>query len=220
MKLTQHTHLWGMACLLCLWVSVATGQTNGNTPTPEKTVAVLLQEGETKYQKGDILGAIKSYNAVIEKQAYSAIAYQKRGLCKRRMQNYPGALKDYEKAIELKSNMANAYIGKAQTYVAMNNPQKAIKEFARALDLQPAKKYLPLIHYNKGLAHLEVKHYKEAMADFNKAIELNPKMAKAYLNRGNIYYHFNKSKRACADWIQAKELGNEKAVINLDKICK
>jgi tetratricopeptide (TPR) repeat protein len=220
MKLSQSMCLSGIACLLCLLVSVAAGQPNNGTTLQEKSIATLLQEGEAKYQKGDILGAIKSYNEVIDKQAYSAVAYQKRARCKRRMRNYPGAIKDYEKAIELKSNMTNAYIGKAQTYVAMQNHQKAIKDYARALDLQPDKKYLPLIHYNKGLAHLEVKHYKEAMTDFNKAIELNPKMAKAYLNRGNIYYHFNKSKKACADWIQAKELGNEKAVINIDKICK
>ncbi|EAY24967.1 tetratricopeptide repeat protein [Microscilla marina] len=220
MKLTQTICFLGIACLLFLRVSVVPGQTDNDTPPPEKSVAELLKEGEAKYQKGDILGAIKNYNAVIEKQAYSAIAYQKRARCKRRIQNYPGAIKDYEKAIQLKSELANAYIGKAQTYVAMKNHKKAIKDYARALDLQPPKKYLPLIHYNKGLAHLEIKDYKEAMTDFNKAIELHPKMAKAYLNRGNIYYHFNKSKRACADWIQAKELGNEKAIINLDKICR
>lgn len=219
MKFASVVGCLSMFCCAMTCAFSTYGQNESLSPK-EKTPLELLTEGNKRYQRGDILGSIKHYNDVIDKQPYSAIAYQKRARSKRRMQNYQGAIKDYEKAIQLKHDMVVAYLGKAQTFLSIKNYKSAIKDYDRALDLTPQKKYLPKIYYNRGLAHLELKNYKEALSDFNKTIDLQPKMDKAYLNRGNIYYHFNKGKQACADWIQAKELGNEKAAVNLDRICK
>ncbi|MFA5340008.1 MAG: tetratricopeptide repeat protein, partial [Candidatus Omnitrophota bacterium] len=38
-----------------------------------------------------------------------------------------------------------------------------------------------------GLANYILGNYKEAIADYNKAIEINPKLAEAYMNRGVAY---------------------------------
>lgn len=217
-KFTQA--LGSILFFLLLGVFPVVGQNESENPPKEKTPLELLNEGNERYKRGDILGSIKKYSAVIEKQPFSPVAFQRRGRSKRRMQNYQGAIKDYDKAIQLKPNFVNAYLGKAQTYVALQNYNAAVTAYSRALEMNPDKKYLGKIYYNRGLAHLEQKDYQDALADLTKTIELNPKMDKAYLNRGNIYYHFNQSKKACADWIQAKELGNEKAKVNLERGCK
>ncbi len=39
---------------------------------------------------------------------------------------------------------------------------------------------------NRGLMHSHLQRYDEAMADYNKAIQLNPKLDQAYSNRANL----------------------------------
>ena len=52
---------------------------------------------------------------------------------------------------------------------------------------------------NRGIAKDELKQHKEAIADFDKAIELKPEDAQAYYNRGLAYRELGKKKEADAD---------------------
>ena len=51
--------------------------------------------------------------------------------------------------------------------------------------------------------------YDGAIADFTKAIELDPKYATAYYNRGSAYDDKGEKGIAEADWGKAKELEHE-----------
>ena len=52
----------------------------------------------------------------------------------------------------------------------------------------------------------ELKQHKEAIADYDKAIELNPKDAQAYNNRGVAKKMLKQYKEAIADYDKAIEL--------------
>ena len=52
-----------------------------------------------------------------------------------------------------------------------------------------------------------MKKYKEAIAAFDKAIQLDVYYAKAYLNRGISKQMIRDEDGACLDWGKAKELG-------------
>ena len=54
-------------------------------------------------------------------------------------------------------------------------------------------------------------HLDKALNAFNKAIELDPKVAKAYVNRGRVYYYLGNHKQAIADWKIAARLGLKEA---------
>jgi len=54
------------------------------------------------------------------------------------------------------------------------------------------------------------KHSPEALADYDRAIELNPKFVEAYSNRALVKYALNDDKGALADFDRAIEL-NPKA---------
>ena len=58
---------------------------------------------------------------------------------------------------------------------------------------------------------MKLKQYKEAIADYDKAIELNPKDAKAYYNRGNAKHQLKQYKEAIADYDKAIELNPKDA---------
>ena len=59
----------------------------------------------------------------------------------------------------------------------------------------------------------------EAIADYDKAIALDPAYASAYYNRGITRKNTGDKKRACEDFNKAVELGSELAVKYADA-CK
>jgi tetratricopeptide (TPR) repeat protein len=58
-------------------------------------------------------------------------------------------------------------------------------------------------YYSQGLARSNQEDVKGAIADFSKAISLNPQYAYAYLNRGVEYYYLGDKKKAFADFDEA-----------------
>lgn len=73
-------------------------------------------------------------------------------------------------------------------------------------------------YFNRGNAHYEAKNYKKAIANFNKAIEMDPKMlhGQAYMLRGNSYHKLGKLQKAIKDYSRAIKLNpnNTRAYTN------
>ena len=53
---------------------------------------------------------------------------------------------------------------------------------------------------NRGLAWTDKGNYNQAISDFNKAIELNPNCADAYVGRATAYKEFGHRKKAVDDY--------------------
>jgi len=70
--------------------------------------------------------------------------------------------------------------------------------------------HLPIIiiMYYHGTAYSKLGNYNQAITDYDKAIELNPKYGDAYYNRGNAYCRLGNSTYANEDWNMAAKLGN------------
>ncbi len=59
---------------------------------------------------------------------------------------------------------------------------------------------------NRGISKDELKDHYGAIADYTKAIELDPNFVDAYTNRGISKYNLNQNE--CPDFKKACELGN------------
>ena len=70
--------------------------------------------------------------------------------------------------------------------------------------------------YKRGDAYYETGEYSKAIAEYNKAIELNPNKALAYFNRAYAYGEIGKYDKAIADYSKAIELnpGDAQAYYN------
>jgi len=62
-------------------------------------------------------------------------------------------------------------------------------------------------YYYRGCAKVNAKKYNEAIADFEKAVELKPDYADAYFNLGRTYYLLNKEDKACENYKLADKYG-------------
>ena len=62
-------------------------------------------------------------------------------------------------------------------------------------------------YYYRGCAKVNEKKYQEAIADFEKAIELKPDYADAYFNTGRAYTILRDNDRACEYYLLAQKYG-------------
>ena len=65
-----------------------------------------------------------------------------------------------------------------------------------------------IAYFNSGIAKNDLKDYEGAIADYNKAIELDPDDTVAYLNRGFAKENLGDLNGACADWRKAASLND------------
>lgn len=71
-------------------------------------------------------------------------------------------------------------------------------------------------YYYRGCAKVNAKKYKEAIEDFEKAIEIKPDYADAYFNLGRTYVMMNDEDKACEYYKLAAQYGRP----NLDDYLK
>lgn len=78
----------------------------------------------------------------------------------------------------------------------------------------PSEDYLA--YNNRGNYFLKQKQTEKALADFNKAIAIQPNFQLPYINRGNIYFRKNDNEKALADYNKALQFDakNEEAYCN------
>ena len=62
-------------------------------------------------------------------------------------------------------------------------------------------------YYHRGCVRVNMKKFKDAIADFEKAIELKPDFADAYFNIGRAYILLNDEDRACEYYTLAAQYG-------------
>ncbi len=92
----------------------------------------------------------------------------------------------------------------APMHTDMSNCNRALEE--EALDSRDRAATM----VNRGILRMFAANDKGALADYNSAIELQPKMGDAYLNRGILYLRTEKDADAIADLTKGLSLGSTK----------
>jgi len=94
---------------------------------------------------------------------------------------------------------------------------KALEAYDEALKLYPG--YIKALNNRGILKASSFQKFRDAIADFNEVIRLDPSNADAYLGRGSCLFQLNVKDSACKDWSKACELGNSGARVLLERNC-
>ena len=108
------------------------------------------------------------------------------------------------------------YFNRGNVRSILGNRLGAIEDFDRAIQMDPEYEDA----YNcRGAVKESIEDNEGAIADYSIILEMNPGNSLAWFNRGNTYFNIGNKGKACADWIKAKELGEETARERLNTHC-
>lgn len=143
----------------------------------------------------DYQSAIEDYGKAIDIQPNEWIAYFNRAHVRHKKMEYEASLAD---EIKSEKETEHSLAGSQLEYGLMLN------DYDKVTNLAPR---LPFGWFNKGNLLAEQKDYRNAMANYTKAIELDKDFAEAYFNRGLTHILIGESHKGIADLSKAGELG-------------
>jgi tetratricopeptide (TPR) repeat protein len=74
-------------------------------------------------------------------------------------------------------------------------------------------------HYNRGVTKSQAGNKRSAIADYDRAIALDPRFVDAYINRGNAKAALGQQRSALADYDRALELAPQDAYAYYNRGC-
>ena len=101
--------------------------------------------------------------------------------------------------------LARTYRNMGITYRHAGEPAQAIAAFDKAIALHPAD--VADDYINRANASDDAGDFKQALADYAKALDIQPGYGEAYYNRGIAYEHHGKPDAAKAEFVAAYDHG-------------
>ncbi|MCA2716869.1 serine protease [Microcystis sp. M169S2] len=123
---------------------------------------------------------------------------------------YEKAIESYEQAIKIFPRNPNYYNSLStllvirQSFIRQDVRQydRALEAINRAIEIAPRSGW----YSNRGMLYGAWKKWDLALADYNKALALNPNNARAYINRADVYKERKEFDLALADYNRAIEI--------------
>ena len=177
-----------------------------------QSIQLNSQKGGTYWNRGlayDNIGehqlAIDDYTTAMfyyqEDTEDLATLYGNRGVNKRALRQYTSAINDFNTAAKLNPKRRQTYWDRGLTYQYNGDAQLAVNDFNTAIPYYGDNKTDQANLYNL-IAINEMSQYQtqKALADVNKAIELNAQNGYYFWIRGGIYSQTGKSEWAIDDY--------------------
>jgi protein O-mannosyl-transferase len=124
--------------------------------------------------------------------------------------DYEQAIKYYNKTLQLDPNYFDAFEGLASAYLSEEKITEAIEYCNKVISLNPKAARAYYIYYIKGLALYRQNLLEQAIANFQKSIEINPRFDKIYNDLATIYNRQGQIEKAVFYWNKAIQINPER----------
>jgi tetratricopeptide (TPR) repeat protein len=145
-----------------------------------------------------------------------AVATSNRGMRYQRLQRYRLALADFDRAIKLKPEFLAIYVKRGDVRMALGHPKAAIADYSVAIGKRPrpkgkaakekVKRAIIAVHIRRAIAYQQLGRRGPALQDINRAIALDRKRARSYVERGVMTARWGWHKHAMRDFDRAIKL--------------
>lgn len=156
-----------------------------------------------KFMLDDFKGAEADANLCLDRNPYYTAAYQLRGASRQNQEKYAEAASDYKQSLEFFPEDRLTLVNMAIVNVEMKDYEIADKFFEVLLRRFPD--YVPG-YLTRGQMYLEKSDTVKALADYDKAIEIEPYTAQSFSARGLLYFQQKDYNKALADLDEAIRL--------------
>jgi tetratricopeptide (TPR) repeat protein/S1-C subfamily serine protease len=164
-------------------------------------------KGKALEEQGNFPEAIRAFEESLYKQPDYMPSLSELSKIYRELKNFDKALAALKKAIQITPKNANLYNEKWVVLSNSKRDKEALLAINEAIALSPRAAF----YSNRGTTYAGLKDYSKAIADYDKAIAINPEYAEAYYNRGVAYGALKDYSKAIADYDKAIAINPELA---------
>jgi len=183
----------------------------------DRAVALQPAYGAAYNNRGNAYAALHQYDAAFQsfrKAAtllpQSSVPFNGRGRSHTELARYHAAVRDLTRAIGLDPKHAAAHRNRAEANFALENYGEAAEDATQALDLEPGKQQ-PNLLLLRAKAYARENKFREAIADFDAALELNADLIEAYVERGLLFANNKRYDDAIGDYNRAIQIDPKNA---------
>jgi tetratricopeptide (TPR) repeat protein len=160
-----------------------------------------------RYQHtGDFQKAIADQTAILRlniSNASNALAYERRGNTRLKIEDFQGAIDDASAAIRIDSQNFGGYWNRSLGYLLLKDYNQALADANTAIQLYPKAAGAFAV---RGAAHTGLNNYQEAQKAFDRALQLSQTDGDVYYWRGLLQLKQGKNQQAIADYERAVRL--------------
>lgn len=168
----------------------------------------LWDDANSMLEKRDYDKAIALYSELISLQPDFIGSYRNRGICYFYKEMYNPAINDLTKFINSDQTDPASYRARGWSYYNLKNLNAALSDFDMQVKIKPTYE----AYYNRGSAKSQLNDNVGAIADYTKAINLNPNFSMAFNNRGWAKFELKNYTAALTDLNKAIELDPNNSV--------
>lgn len=142
-----------------------------------------LREFDESLSDNSDEGDLKEAEEMIKENPQNAEGYGKRAEYYFDKDQNDNALNDFNKAISLDPNNYEWYHRRGHVWDYKDVFDKAVQDYAKAIELHPQKEF----YFDRAEAYAELGQTAKAMADFDKALEMDYPAATIHHRKGRLY---------------------------------